>query len=161
MRGFLCKILDSSCIPKSSPTRPLAPRRFADSTGCICCGTSEATASIIQIDLCIPVRGKSSRQAKCRTLNHRLGGSGETISYCVNDAARRVCQEDKIGPTRYELDAWTKRLSQPLMTDMGNDSYPMDLRSLAWRVRQKGAIHRLADSLTELPPIYAAMAAFL
>ena len=60
-----------------------------------------------------------------------LGGSSETImyyigldvhkkaiSYCVKDAAGRVCQEGKIGSTRHDLDAWLKTLSQPRMIAM-------------------------------------------
>jgi transposase len=42
----------------------------------------------------------------------------KTISYCVKDAAGRVCQEGKIGSTRYELDAWIKTLPQPRMIAM-------------------------------------------
>jgi transposase len=37
----------------------------------------------------------------------------KTISYCVNDAAGQVRQEDKIGSTRRELDCWIKTLPQP------------------------------------------------
>jgi transposase len=37
----------------------------------------------------------------------------KTISYCVKDAAGRVCQEGKVGATRWELDAWIKTLPQP------------------------------------------------
>ena len=42
----------------------------------------------------------------------------KTISYCVKDVAGRVCQEGKIGSTRYELDAWIKTLPQPRMIAM-------------------------------------------
>ena len=42
----------------------------------------------------------------------------KTISYCVKDAAGRVCQEGKIGSTRRELDAWVKTLPQPRMIAM-------------------------------------------
>jgi transposase len=42
----------------------------------------------------------------------------KTISYCVKDAAGRVCQEGKIGSTRYDLDAWIKTLPQPRMIAM-------------------------------------------
>ena len=42
----------------------------------------------------------------------------KTISFCVKDAAGRVCQEGKIGSTRYELDAWIKTLPQPRMIAM-------------------------------------------
>ena len=37
----------------------------------------------------------------------------KTISYCVKDASGRVCQEGKVGATRWELDAWIKTLPQP------------------------------------------------
>ncbi|MGA8740058.1 MAG: transposase [Terracidiphilus sp.] len=42
----------------------------------------------------------------------------KTISFCVKDAAGRVCQEGKIGSTRYELDAWIATLPQPRMIAM-------------------------------------------
>src|SRR4249920_196706 len=42
----------------------------------------------------------------------------KTISYCVKDAAGRVCQEGKIGSTRCDLDAWIKTLPQPRMIAM-------------------------------------------
>jgi transposase len=37
----------------------------------------------------------------------------KTISYCVKDTSGRVCQEGKVGATRWELDAWLKTLPQP------------------------------------------------
>jgi transposase len=37
----------------------------------------------------------------------------KTISYCVKDASGRICQEGKVGATRWELDIWIKTLSQP------------------------------------------------
>jgi transposase len=42
----------------------------------------------------------------------------KTISYCVKDAAGRVCQEGKIGSTRCELDGWIKTLPDPRMIAM-------------------------------------------
>src|SRR5580692_8474547 len=42
----------------------------------------------------------------------------KTISYCVKDAAGRVCQEGKVGSTRCELDAWVETLPQPRMIAM-------------------------------------------
>src|SRR6201997_4027423 len=61
---------------------------------------------------------------------NNLGGSSETmyfigldvhkktISYCVKDAAGRVCQEGKIGSTRRERDAWLRTMPQPRMIAM-------------------------------------------
>jgi hypothetical protein len=37
----------------------------------------------------------------------------KTISYCVKDASGRICQEGKVGATRWELDIWIKTLPQP------------------------------------------------
>src|ERR1700745_441183 len=37
----------------------------------------------------------------------------KTISYCVKDASGRICQEGKVGATRWELDIWIKSLPQP------------------------------------------------
>jgi transposase len=37
----------------------------------------------------------------------------KTISYCVKDASGRICQEGKVGATRWELDIWMKTLPQP------------------------------------------------
>jgi transposase len=37
----------------------------------------------------------------------------KTISYCAKDASGRVCQEGKVGATRWELDIWIKTLPQP------------------------------------------------
>jgi transposase len=37
----------------------------------------------------------------------------KTISYCVKDTSGRVCQDGKVGATRWELDAWIKTLPQP------------------------------------------------
>jgi len=37
----------------------------------------------------------------------------KTISYCVKDASGRVCQEGKVGATRWELDIWMNTLPQP------------------------------------------------
>jgi transposase len=37
----------------------------------------------------------------------------KTISYCVKDASGRICQEGKVGATRWELDIWIKALPQP------------------------------------------------
>jgi transposase len=42
----------------------------------------------------------------------------KTISYCVKDASGRVCQEGKIGATRWELDIWIKVLPQPWIVAM-------------------------------------------
>lgn len=37
----------------------------------------------------------------------------KTISYCVKDVSGRICQEGKVGATRWELDIWIKTLPQP------------------------------------------------
>jgi len=37
----------------------------------------------------------------------------KTISYCVKDASGRICQEGKVGATRWQLDIWIKTLPQP------------------------------------------------
>jgi hypothetical protein len=37
----------------------------------------------------------------------------KTISYCVRDASGCICQEGKVGATRWELDIWIKTLPQP------------------------------------------------
>src|SRR5579859_1266467 len=37
----------------------------------------------------------------------------KTISYCVKDVSGRICQEGKVGATRWELDLWIKALPQP------------------------------------------------
>jgi hypothetical protein len=37
----------------------------------------------------------------------------KTISYCVKGASGRICQEGKVGATRWELDIWIKTLPQP------------------------------------------------
>jgi Transposase len=37
----------------------------------------------------------------------------KTISYCVKDASGHICQEGKVGATRWELDIWIKALPQP------------------------------------------------
>src|SRR5246127_1817451 len=37
----------------------------------------------------------------------------KTISYCVKDASGLICQEGKVGATRWELDIWIKTLPQP------------------------------------------------
>src|ERR1700758_3702313 len=37
----------------------------------------------------------------------------KTISYCVKDASGRICQEGKVGATRWELDIWINTLPQP------------------------------------------------
>jgi hypothetical protein len=37
----------------------------------------------------------------------------KTITYCVKDASGRICQEGKLGATRWELDSWIKTLPQP------------------------------------------------
>ena len=37
----------------------------------------------------------------------------KTISYCVKDVSGRICQEGKVGATRWELEMWIKTLPQP------------------------------------------------
>jgi transposase len=42
-----------------------------------------------------------------------LDAHKKTISYCVKDASGRICQEGKVGATRWELDIRIKTLPQP------------------------------------------------
>jgi hypothetical protein len=44
----------------------------------------------------------------------------KTISYCVKDASGRICQEGKVGATRWELDFWE---GSPATLDSGDGSY--------------------------------------
>ena len=42
----------------------------------------------------------------------------KSISYCVKDAAGRVCQEGKVAATRRDLACWVRTLPQPRMMAM-------------------------------------------
>jgi len=42
----------------------------------------------------------------------------EIISFCVKDASGHVCQEGRVGATRWELDNWINALPQPWIVAM-------------------------------------------
>jgi len=51
----------------------------------------------------------------------------KTISYCVKDVSGRICQEGKVGATRWELDIWIKTSAAMDSSHGGDHLHGLDL----------------------------------